>query len=51
MSLLQDGIFQAIAGAPLIRRGGPSTYVTIRDEGRLQMRRPRSRAHHMLYGS
>lgn len=39
-SLLQDGIYQTAAGTPLIRGGGPSTYFTIRDEGRLEMHRP-----------
>lgn len=40
-ALLRDGIYQTAAARPLIRGGGPTAYFTIREEGRLDMRRPR----------
>ena len=39
-TLLKDGVYQTAAAEPLLRGGGPSSYFTIRDEDRLDMRRP-----------
>lgn len=39
-ALLHEGVYQTAAGEPLLRGGGPATYFTVRQEDRLEMRRP-----------
>ena len=39
-ALLHEGIYQTAAADPLLRGGGPSTYFRIREEDRIDMRRP-----------
>lgn len=39
-ALLRDGIYQTALADPVLRGGGPATYFTIREEDRLEMRRP-----------
>lgn len=39
-TLLEDGVYQTARADPLLRGGGPATYFTIHETGRIQMRRP-----------
>lgn len=42
-ALLREGVYQTAAADPMLRGGGPSTYFSIREEDRTEMRRPRPR--------
>ncbi|MFT4074914.1 MAG: flavin reductase family protein [Asticcacaulis sp.] len=39
--LIEDGVYQTIAAAPLLRGGGPGDYFTISEDARFVMLRPR----------